>query len=433
MEFRSISTESAGLDRVWPLRHVRDEPLRFLQTLAARGDVVPFTIGRRKAFLLCHPTDIEQVLVSDYDRFAKGPAFARAKRLLGDGLLTAEGDVHRRLRQIVQPAFHRAPMHRYGELMVLRAAELRDQWRTSPTVDLTREMQRLTLAIVVKALFGEEFDDRQADEVRSAIAAIASQDPLVSLLAPFRRTGPERKGLQSIVRALVERRVRSGQNGDDLLGLLLATDRTGPTSAKQLQDDVLTMLVAGHDTIANALTWTWLLLAGHPQVEDTLHRELSDVLGGRLPTSSDLEYLTYTRAVLAECLRLFPAAWIVTRVALQDCELDTATIPAGSLVAMSQYLVHRDARFFDEPLRFDPTRWMPPRRGSRPKLAYFPFGAGPRSCIGEGFAWMEGMLSLAVLAQHWRVRPTASEGVVTETGVTLRPKPPVLARLEPRR
>ena len=141
----------------------------------------------------------------------------------------------------------------------------------------------------------------------------------------------------------------------------------------------------------------------------------------------------YTRAVVAECLRLFPAAWIVTRVALEDCELGTATIPAGSLVAMSQYLVHRDARFFDEPLRFDPTRWMPPRRGSRPKLAYFPFGAGPRSCIGEGFAWMEGMLSLAVLAQHWRVRPTASEGVVTEAGVTLRPKPPVLARLEPRR
>ena len=207
MEFRSISTESAGLDRVWPLRHVRDEPLRFLQTLAARGDVVPFTIGRRKAFLLCHPTDIEQVLVSDHDRFAKGPAFARAKRLLGDGLLTAEGDVHRRLRQVVQPAFHRAHMHRYGELMVLRAAELRDQWRTSPTVDLTREMQRLTLAIVVKALFGEEFDDRQAGEIHDEQKSRQNanidrgdfQEPFHRLLFAGRTAG-ERAGSACLIR-----------------------------------------------------------------------------------------------------------------------------------------------------------------------------------------------------------------------------------------
>jgi cytochrome P450 len=282
-------------------------------------------------------------------------------------------------------------------------------------------------------LFGADLDERDAADLRRAISALAAGDPLASLLAPARRTRAARERLHAIAGSMIERRLASGAPGEDLFALLLSAQPIGDAeAAKQLHDDVLTFLAAGYDTIASTLTWSWLMLSQHPDVEEALHRELADVLRGELPAAGDVVRLTYTRAVLAECLRLFPAAWMLTRVAIADCELDTDTIRAGTLVVMSPYLVHRDPRFFAEPLAFDPSRWLSTERPARPKLAYFPFGAGPRSCIGEGFALMEGTLALAVLAQRWKIRAIGPPAVVVDARVTLRPKPPVMARVEAR-
>ena len=228
--------------------------------------------------------------MSQHDAFAKGRAFERARRLLGNGLLTAEGPLHRRRRRLMTPAFHRAQMDRHGEMMATRAARLRDAWHRGQIVDVGHDMQRLTLGIVSRALFGVEIDDARAADIRAALTvAIASLDPLVSLLAPLRRMHPARARLRSVVEQLIEERLRSAGEHDDLLSLLLdAHDAGQPSSLEQLRDDVLTLLVAGHDTIANALTWTWLLLAGHPQVEARLHAELDEVVGERLPSIDHL-------------------------------------------------------------------------------------------------------------------------------------------------
>ena len=422
------AAEPATSRSVWALRRVRHDPIGFLQNLAARGDIVPFSLGRQDAFLLNHPAFVERVLVADHEAFAKGRAFERARRLLGNGLLTAEGSLHRRRRRVMTPAFHRAQLDRHGDMMVTRAAPLRDEWRSTDTVDVAHDMQRLTLAIVGRALFGVEIDDARAADIRAALtAAIASLDPLVSLLAPIRRMHPARETLQSVVEYVIEERLRSSAEHDDLLSLLLdAHDVEQHASFEQLRDDVLTMLLAGHDTIANALTWTWMLLSRNPQVEARLHAELDEVVGDRLPSTEDLGRLTYTRGVFAESLRLFPPAWVMARRAVGDYQIEDTTIPAGALVVMSQFLLHRDARFFPDPLVFDPGRWQSDSNASRPKLSYFPFGAGPRSCIGEGFAWMESTLLLATLAQTWRLRPASADSVGIEARITLCPKGRVL-------
>lgn len=332
------------------------------------------------------------------------------------------------------PAFHRGAMEGYGRLMVGLAGATSDRWLAVPSIDLAAEMQGLTMAVAGQAFFGAGYDEADATAVRLAVAAIASENPLVSLLAPFRRTGSERALLHAFVDRLIDARIASGPGGDDLLSLLLQADGTdAPDGRAEVHDQVLTILVAGHDTIAHALAWTWIALARDPDIERALHQELDEVLGDRLPAARDAEHLPYTRAVFAESLRLFPPAAITTRLALADCAFDGQPVRAGTIVVASQYLVHRDPRFFDDPLRFDPGRWLAPPSPPRPKLAYFPFGAGPRACIGEGFAWMEAVLLLAVLAGRWRVRPANLDAIERETRVTLRPKPPLPARLERRR
>ena len=418
----------------WPIHRARGRPLEFLEQLAARGDIVPFTVGRQKALLLCHPRHIEQVLRVDDARFAKGPAFMRARRLLGSGLLTADKQVHRQRRPVVQRAFHRGHMERYGALVVQRTLRASARWTAAAPIDIAGEMHGLTLGVASEALFSEPLDERQALDLHRAVTALAADDPLRSLLAPPRRRRASEQALHAFVTGVVDRRRKSPRPSDDLLGILMALAPDGNTAAaRQLHDDVLTMLLAGHDTIANALTWTWILLARHAHVEQRLHAEVTDVLEGQLPDAGVVDRLPFTRAVLAESLRLFPPAALLTRCALEDVELDGGRIPAASLVVMSQYLAHRDARFFPEPLAFNPDRWLPSvRREAVGKSAYFPFGAGPRACIGEGFAWMEGILVLAMLAERWRVRPAGLDAVEAETRVTLRPRPPVWACVEPR-
>lgn len=428
-----------GPSRIIPLSGLfayRRGPLPFFQNLAQQyGDISYFRLGPQEAFFLNHPDYIKDVLVTNHQNFIKGLALQRAKRLLGQGLLTSEGEFHRRQRRLAQPAFHRARIASYATVMTDYASQTRERWEDGETLDISREMMRLTLAIVGKTLFDANVVS-DAQEVGEAMAVV--MDLFNTITIPFfellqklplpqlRRFDKAKAKLDAIIYRLIEERRRSGEDRGDLLSMLwLAQDTEGDggqmTNA-QLRDEVMTIFLAGHETTANALTWTWYLLSQNGQVETKLHEEIDAVLGGRLPAFEDVAQLKYTEMVLAESMRLYPPAWATGRMALKEVEIAGYVVPARSLVLMSQYVMHRDPRFFHDPLRFDPERWVPEVRDSRPQFSYFPFGGGLRRCIGEGFAWMEGILLLATLAQQWQMRLVPDHPVALKPVMTLRSK-----------
>ena len=419
-------TYPPGLDRFpWSLRRrVSSDPLAFLEELAlAADDVVPFSLAGRPAFLLKHPDFAESVLVTHQHRFVKAYGLQRATRLLGHGLLTAEGERHRTQRAVVQPAFHRQRLEGHARTMVTEALQVRDRWSDGDVIDIASDVGALTLAIVVRTLFGADVASLSGEIRRAVRTASDAMDPLVSLLAPMRRLRPQRARLAAAIDSLIAHHLSKGGSEENLISMLLEAQAAGPdVITDQLRDDALTVLLAGHDTIATALVWTWILLAERPDVEASVEREVDAVLGTRLPSAADVPRLGLTRRVLSESLRLRPPAWIVARTALVDHQLGGVRIPAGAIVLVSQYLMHRDARFFSAPLTFDPDRWIDDR--ARPKMAFIPFGAGPRACIGEGFAWMEGVLLLATFAQRWRLRLRDGESALRpDPKITLRPPP----------
>ena len=414
----------------------RRGPLPYFQNLAKRyGDISFFTIGPQEAFFLNHPELIKDVLVTNHQNFMKGLVLQRAKRLLGEGLLTSEGEFHRRQRRLSQPAFHRQRVASYSQVMVDFATRTSDRWCDNATLDISVEMMRLTLGIVGKTLFDTDVES-ESGEVREAMTVIMELFdtltlPFFELLAKLplpqlRRFDAARMKLDRIIFSLVEERRRSGTDRGDLLSmLLLAQDEEGDggqMSDQQLRDELMTIFLAGHETTANALTWTWYLLSNHPQVEAKFHQELDALLGGRKPEFADVAQLRYTEMVLAESMRLYPPAWAIGRLSTVDCELGGYFVPKKSLVLFSQYVMHRDERYFANPLMFDPDRWSPEARETRPQFCYFPFGGGPRRCIGEGFAWMEGILLLATLGQKWELRLVPHHHVALKPVVTLRPK-----------
>lgn len=385
--------------------------------------------------MINHPDYIKEVLVTNNQNFIKGLALQRAKRLLGEGLLTSEGEFHRRQKRLAQPAFHRQRIASYSTVMTDYAAAASARWHDGETLDIAEEMMRLTLAIVGKTLFDADVES-QAEEVGEAMSVV--MDLFNTLTVPFfelleklplpqmQRFKKARARLDRIIYRLIEERRRRGEDRGDLLSmLLLAQDEEGQSggmSDVQVRDEALTIFLAGHETTANALTWTWYLLSENPAAEAKLHEELQEVLGSRIPTVDDFPSLRYTEMVMAESMRLFPPAWAIGRLAVDDCEIGGYQVPARSLVLMSQYIMHRDARYFPQPERFDPERWTPGARESRPQFSYFPFGGGPRRCIGEGFAWLEGVLLLATLAQHWQMRLVPNHPVGLRPVITLRPK-----------
>jgi cytochrome P450 len=300
--------------------------------------------------------------------------------------------------------------------------------RHGEVVDLATEMHRLAVQIIGRILFGIDLAPH-APSIRQALgAASASIDPLLSLLSPARRLRPARAYLGGLIDELIDRRWRDPQpDGDIVSQLRQSDDHFAPSASSQLRDDVLTLFIAGHDTIANALTWTWHLLSGHPDVGESLRQELRRTLDGRSPRYDDLPELVLTGQVLAESLRLFPPSWILTRQALEAHRIGGTAIPAGSVIVMSQYVMHRDPRFFDDPLSFNPGRWSP-GLPSKARRAYFPFGAGPRSCIGQGLAMLEGTLVLAAIASRCRLYEVSPPRI--EARATLRPRGPALARVE---
>jgi cytochrome P450 len=393
--------------------------------------VASVRIGPQRICLVSHPDLVKDVLVTRGRSFAKGRALQEARRLLGDGLLTSEGERHLGQRRLLQPLFHEQRIAGFGTTMVEAAGRAADRWRDGAELDVAREMMRLTLAIVGSTLFDVDVEGEAADVGRALDDAMAMFDRFFLPLAPVlerlplpssRRFHRARADLDALIARMIdERRLAPGAH-DDLLSMLLGVHGDGGAgmSSEQVRDEAMTIFLAGHETTAQALTWTWYLLSRHPEIEARLHVELDRALPGGPPAVDDLPRLAYARAVLAESMRLYPPAWVVGRRALEDVELGGRLVPRGSIVLASQYVVHRDPRWFREPGRFDPDRWLRADE-SRPRLAYFPFGAGQRLCIGERFAWMEGTLVLATIARRAQLRLVPGHAVEVSPRITLRP------------
>ena len=422
------------------------DPLGFLTRCSREyGDVVRLGFPGPPAYLISHPEDVEYVLVKNNKNFVKDRYTRAELSILGNGLLINEGDSWRRQRRLAQPAFHRRRVEAFGETMVSFTERMLDGWRDGETRDVHAEMMRLTLEIVAKTLFDADISREAEDVGRSVNAIMARSSDQGSSL--FLRMLPEsfptpgnlayRKAtrrLDDMVYALVEERRRSGTDAGDLLSMLLrAEDEDGEgMSDKQLRDEAMTIILAGHETTAIALSWTWYLLGKHPEVEARLSGELEEVLGGRAPTVQDLPRLGYADAVIKESMRLYPPAWAVGREVLGDCEIGGYRVPAGAQLFVSQYVVQRDPRFFGDPETFDPERWRDGRTEGLPQYAYFPFGGGPRLCIGSGFAKMEAVLLLATVAQRFRLEPISVRPPGAQPSITLRPRDGIKTRLRKR-
>jgi cytochrome P450 len=436
-----------NLFRRGELFSARRDPLGFLVSVADRyGDISYFKGGPFEVYFLTHPDHVRDVLTTHHHRFMKGQGIQEMKRLLGEGLLTSEDPLHKRQRRLIQPMFHHSRISAYGDVIVRYADDVGSAWSDGDVLDIHEEMMKLTLSIVGKCLFDTEFGGSAARRIGDALTAALElfgkfqsfpfTDLLMRLPLPVKRRFFEAKeSLDSIVFGMIDERRATGDRGDLLSTLLTVQDDegSGGMSDHQVRDETMTILLAGHETTANALTWTWYLLSQHPGVELRLHAEVDAVLGDRLPSAEDLPSLPYAERVLSEAMRLYPPAWVLGRRALEDHDVDGYIIPAGSLVLLSPYVVHHDARWFWDPYGFDPDRWTPEAQRTRPKHTYFPFGGGPRLCIGESFAWMEGILVLVTLARRWRLSLARGHPIGLRPAVTLRPKHGMRMTLERRK
>lgn len=423
----------------------RRRPTEFLEEAARLGDVTRFKLGGQFAFFLNHPDLIRDLLVVNADKFIKGRALQRSKRLLGEGLLTSEGAAHLRQRRMIQPAFHRQRIAEYAKAMVFYGEQMRDEWRNGETLDIDREMMRLTLQIVGKTLFNSDVND-EADEVGKSMTTLI--ELFNYLMIPFsewleklplpqsKRFNHARDTLNSIIYKIIDERRASGEDAGDLLSMLLMAqdEETGSgMTDEQIRDECLTLFLAGHETTANALTFAFYLLSQNPQIAANLHKELDEVLNGKSPSIEDYAQLKYTEAVLAETMRLYPPAWAIGRLATEDHEFAGYEIPKKSLVLISPYITQRDARFWENADKFVPERWFAQSvKEAGQKFIYFPFSRGVRSCIGESFAWTEGVLLIATLAQKWKFRLMPEQKIALNPLMTLRPKYGMKMRIEER-
>ncbi|HYO62965.1 MAG TPA: cytochrome P450 [Pyrinomonadaceae bacterium] len=411
------------------------DPLAFMERAARDfGDVVHFRLGRRHVYLFNHPEHVKHVLTTHYANFLKGRGVTRRGNFLGEGLLTSEGGFHRRQRQLTQPAFHHQRFDAYGAVMARLTREASAGWRACEPLDVLEAMRQITLPIASETLFGARVDGEHEriiaafrtglSRFRSFKSAAARASDRLSFLHR-RRLRRARLDLESIVERIIVERRRTPDDRGDLLSLLLARPEEEDARLRddrQIRDEAATLFIGGFENVATAMTWTWYLLAQHPEAEEKLHRELDGVLGGRLPAADDLPRLAYTRMVFEEAMRVYPPVPRLVRTAVREFEVGGYTVPAGSLVVVSQYLMHRDARYFPEPARFDPERWTPEAKRARPAYSFFPFGGGPRRCIGDGFAYMEGVLVLATLAARWRLRLASRDPVQTVATHFLHPR-----------
>jgi len=427
----------------WSFGPLNNNPLEYFTGIAREyGDIAGLRILNFRTIFVNHPDLIEEVLVTHARMYTKGRVLRANRHVFGEGLLTSEGDFWLRQRRLTQPAFHRARIASYAAAMVEYSQRMMDGWRNGEERDVHREMLRLTLQIVGKTLFDADVE-RDAQEVGKSL------ELLLEIGANFRRTifvphwlptpanlrvKREVAQIERIIYRIIAERRASGRDAGDLLSMLLAAqDEDGSRMTdKQLRDETITLFLAGHETTASTLSWTWWLLAQSPAVEARLHAELDAVLGDRAPTLDDLPKLVYAGHVITESLRLYPAAWGLARLAVEDHEIAGYPVTRGMGVTMAQWVVHRDPRWYDAPEEFRPERWENDLLKRLPRFAYFPFGGGPRQCIGNTFALMEATLILATIARKFRLRLVADHPVVPLASITLRPRHGVRVKLESR-
>jgi len=427
------------------MREFNNDSLGFITRCRKFGDVVRSRFLYVHAYFLYNADDIEALLTTKAKSFRKAgslrsPFFAR---LVGNGLVTSEGDFWRRQRRLAQPAFHRQRISTYGEVMVDYAQRAIDKWRPSEEIDISKDMTRLTLEIVVKTLFNADVSN-DADHVGAMLSEVvkpfASQATLKWILDNRLPTPGHRRYFKAVseidrivFRIISDRRASKSDEGDLLSMLLQAQDDDGSQmNDAQLRDEVMTLFLAGHETTALALSWSWYLLATHPEAEAKFHAEIDEVLQGRVPTVDDLRKLTYTEMIAKEAMRLYPPAYAVGREALEDTEIGGFRVPKGSQVFAFQWVTQRDERYFERPDKFEPERWTPERSERLPKYAYFPFGGGPRQCIGNYFAMMEVVLLLATIGQRFRFSLAPNHKVEVLPVLSLRPKNGIRAVVEKR-
>jgi cytochrome P450 len=424
-------------------------PILLFQHLAEKyGDIAHYKIGRHHIVFLNHPEYIREVLVVQNDNFIKERTVQRTKMLLGKGMITSEDAQHRLQRQVAQPAFHRQRVQEYATAIVDEAGRARESWKDGEQRDIAIDMMHLTLKIVARTLFVTDLENEVlelADAINrimglyNFLVMLPAAEWLVHLrppgLAAFVRA---RKRIDAVVYRMIDVHRRRGGNGGSLLDLMLAASSyesqsdDGPDAQQALRDQVITIFLAGYETVANALIWTWYLLSQNPDCERRCHEEVDSVLQGRLPTAEDVPCLRYLEMVMAESMRLYPPAWAMGRYARNDFQLGDFRLPARTTVLISQFVTHRDPRYFPDPLRFDPERFTAEAKSRRAKFTYFPFGAGVRQCIGESFAWMEGVLVLATFLQEWRLRLLPNQRVEPQPLITLRPKYGMRMQIEAR-
>jgi len=429
------------------LRRVQREPLELMREgFRDHGDIVGYRFGGTRAVLLAHPDHIRHVLHDNQRNYNKQNVdYAMLRRLLGNGLLTSEGAFWHRQRRLIAPMFHRQRVAGFCNLMVNSTLEMLERWdalaRRGEPFDVGAEMTHLTLKIVAKALFSADVSD-DAEAIGDALTEVNRQLGEFSLLDLLWMIPTPRKrrfraavlALDQVVGKIIDERRLSTHRNQDLLSMLLEavdeeTDK-GMTP-RQVRDEVLTLLLAGHETTANALTWTWYLLAQNPEAADKLEREVREVLGDRAPDALDLPNLPYTRMVVEESMRLYPPAWAISRNAIADDEIGGYRIPRKTSVIICSFITHRHPAFWEAPERFDPERFSPARSEGRPNFAYLPFGGGPRICIGNGFAMTEAQLVIATVAQRYRLGLAPGHPVELHPLITLRPRHGMRMTLHP--
>ncbi|WP_047487287.1 cytochrome P450 [Terriglobus sp. TAA 43] len=429
------------------------KPILLFEYMAQHcGPISHYMLFGNHVVFLNDPAAIREVLVNQANKFVRERTITRLKILLGEGLLTSDDPIHKRSRRIVAPAFHRQRIHDYADEMVRSTQHWRSRWHDGDVVDMNAEMMTLSLDIVARTLFATEVDDdiRQINEHSNRIMAIynflvgfPNAEAFLKYRIPvpgLRSFAKSRAKLDEVINRIIrERKAANAADPEhtdrhDLLSMLLASrDEDGSElSDEQLRDEVLTIFLAGYETTANALSWTWYLLSTHPEHQETMYAELREVLGDRTATLEDYASLKYTQMVFAEAMRLYPPAWAMGRKSTEPIEVGPYYLPPGTHFFLSQYVLQRDARFYPEPLKFDPLRHTEEEKAKRDKFEYFPFGGGPRQCIGEGFAWLEGVLLLAGIAQKWRMTWIEGQPVAVEEKITLRPKYPLRMTLHAR-
>lgn len=429
---------------------IQRDPLRFLlRNAAEHGDFIHYPLGLWEVFQVNHPALVKHILQDNNRNYSKNTIqYNTLAKVTGRGLLTSDGALWLSQRRLIQPAFHRKRIQAYGDTIVAATRDMLTRWSTAAAtgeaLDVDAEMMRVTLEIVGKTLFDLDLKT-EAPELTTGVLEMLdyvvyrASNPLAPPVSwPTRRNRRYRAAmsrLNGIIYRMIAARRTAGEDRGDVLSMLLEArdEETGAAmSDAQVRDEIATLIIAGHETVASALTWAWYLLAGNPAVRAALEDELDRVLPGRDPTVADLPALALTRMVFDETLRLYPPAWLITRRALADDPIGDAVIPAGALVIISPYVVHRNAAYWPDAETFDPHRFEPERSAERPRFAYIPFGGGPRLCIGDSFALLEGPLILSTAARRFRLDLVPDHPVKVDALVTLRPHDGLLMNVRAR-